>query len=67
MVALKPQFSMFRREDMYGKGADAAVLDFSESRWQNLVLLGGMVRKDVRSSDKLARMKIKKKERVYEV
>ena len=32
MVALKPQFSMFRREDMYGKGADAAVLDFSESK-----------------------------------
>ena len=32
MVALKPQFSMFRREDMYGKGADAAVLDFSGSK-----------------------------------
>ena len=32
MVTLKSQFSMFWRGDMYGKGADAAVLDFSESK-----------------------------------
>ena len=32
MVALKSQFSMFWREDMYGKRADAAVLDFSGSK-----------------------------------
>ena len=32
MVALKSQFSMFWRGVLYGKGADAADLDFSESK-----------------------------------
>ena len=32
MVALKSQFSMFWRGVLYGKRADAADLDFSESK-----------------------------------